>query len=131
MDTLIKLFFLALCVAATGCTTIIHTGELKVGGGATFATNKTRPVCSFSQYNSQGGGNKYQSQSQTCNESYDLGDLRCTRTWTQSSSADGKNSNSSYASSQPYCVAKPPAPVQPKAAPEVPPTKRPTSGLSA
>ncbi len=108
----------------TGCG-----GTLVIGGKPTYAQNRTPAVCSWNQSDSRYGGTKQQAYSQTCTETYDLGDLRCTRTWSQSNATqnapgtqyDGRSS--SYNSSQPYCVQKPQPPVVKPPVVETPPVK--------
>lgn len=117
---------LATLVLLSGCG-----GTLVIGGKPTYAQNKTPALCSWNQSDSRYGGTKQQSFSQTCTETYELGDMLCTRTWTEAQASqnapgswnDGRSK--SYSSSQPYCVLKPVPPPAPK-----PPSLTPVAGAS-
>ncbi len=97
----------------SGCTTVLYPGTLTIGGGATYATKKIPPVCFWDKMDSRHGSISQRSFSRTCTETYNLGELTCTRTWRESwarQDAPGSKNDvrsSSYHSSQPRCVPRP------------------------
>jgi hypothetical protein len=112
---IITLVLSAFAVLAAGCSVTIKPGTLNVGAQATFATNKSQPVCSNTESRNWYGKSSSSSVSWNCTQVYDLGDLRCVRSWTENRSeynAPGKRNDSSSMSvsnSPPSCRPMTPA----------------------
>jgi hypothetical protein len=101
-----------LALLNTACVTLqttVNPGKLQIGFEPTWATNKSKPVCGWNESNYRSGGTKSHSSSQSCTESYELGDMLCTRSWQQNYqvvNAPGKQNDSQssgYSTSQPSC----------------------------
>jgi hypothetical protein len=97
MLRLIIAFMFALVLS--GC------GTYRVGGGATYATNLIQHPCAVDERYDSKGRTIYSAR--TCTEEYNLGNLRCTRTYTRIDRKDGYYDPGRFNQEQPYCTELP------------------------